>query len=427
MSTKVPIGQFISAVSALPNRPLSERGSMRFKMWFAVAIATPALAIAGCGSSTSSGSASSTAATSASGSSTATSTAASSATVRQAQANLAQDYAGTDRALPSTGPKAVKGKTVWVISCTEAGAGCALPSAAAVQAGTAIGWHMKLVDGKYDPAVWNAQIRAAIAAKANAIILVSFDCPAVEGSLEAAKAAGVKIYGLYAFDCTDVGGPRLFDGTINYGPLGSYANYIVNDYAKAVADYAIAKTDGHAKVIELRSDDLLIVKHISAGFDKEMALCTTCTVWKKTFTGADFLSGKLQGFTSAMLVQHPDANVVMAPYDAAIILGMGAAVQQAKAQGRHLMLLGGEGLPPNIALIRSGLQTAAFGLPSTWAGWAAVDGLNRVFAGQPQVDPGIGHQTIDLTHNLPPKGQGYVSNLKSRGFEANYKRIWGVS
>ena len=55
-----------------------------------------------------------------------------------------------------------------------------------------------------------------------------------------------------------------------------------------------------------------------------------------------------------MLTQHPDANVVMAPYDAAILLGMGAAVQQANAQGRKLILLGGEGLPPNIKLIKSG-------------------------------------------------------------------------
>lgn len=391
---------------------------MTLKSLCGIAVTASAIVVAGCGSSSSSSTVSTAAAA-------APSSTASSSVVAQAQAALVRDYAGTDRPLPKTGPKAVKGKNVWVIACTEAGAGCALPAAAAVQAGTVLGWHMKLVDGKYDPAVWNAQIRAATAAKASAIILVAFDCPAVQASLAAAHAAGVKIYGMYALDCTDVGGKPEFDGTINYGSLGNYPHYIETQYGKAIADYAIAKTGGHAKVVELRSDDLLIVKHIGAGFDQEMARCTTCTIYKRTFTGADFLGGKLQAFTAAMLVQHPDANVVMAPYDAAILLGMGAATQQAEAQGRKLVLLGGEGLPPNIKLIKSGLQTVGFGLPSTWAGWAAVDGLNRVFAGQPQVDPGIGHQTFDLTHNLPTTADGYEGN-HGLAFEANYKRIWGV-
>jgi ribose transport system substrate-binding protein len=344
----------------------------------------------------------------------------------QINKQLALDYAGTDRPLPKTGPKAVTGKSVWVISCTQAGAGCALPSEAAVAAGKAIGWNMTLVDGKYDPAVWNEQIRAAVAAKADAIILVSFDCPAVQGSLAAAKSAGVKIYGLYALDCDDVGGQKMFDGTISYGKLGSYSHYIETQYAKAIGTYAIAKLKGNARAIELRSDDLLIVKHISNGFEKQFATCKTCKLYKKTFTGADFLGGKLQAFTAAMLTQHPDANVVVAPYDAAILLGMGAAVQQARSQGRHLLLLGGEGLPPNIDLIRKGQQTAGFGLPSGFAGWAAIDGLNRVFAGQPQVDPGMGYQTFDRGHNLPAVGAGYEGNAKSQGYVANYKRIWGV-
>ncbi len=399
---------------------------MKLRNFCGVAVTASALAVAGCGSSSSTTTVSNATQAAATSSTSSTSSSTSSGgIVGQANAALAVDYAGTDRPLPKTGPKAVKGKNVWVIACTEAGAGCALPAAAAVQAGTVLGWHMKLVDGKYDPAVWNAQIRAATAAKADAIILVSFDCPAVQASLAAARAAGVKIYGMYALDCTEVGGKSEFDGTINYGPEGNYAHYTETQYAKAIADYTIAKTDGHAKVIELRSDDLLIVKHIGAGFDKEMAKCTTCTIYKRTFTGADFLGGKLQAFTAAMLIQHPDANVVMAPYDAAILLGMGAATQQAKAQGRKLILLGGEGLPPNIKLIKSGLQTVGFGLPSTWAGWAAVDGLNRVFAGQPQVDPGIGHQTFDLSHNLPTTADGYESN-HGLAFEANYRRIWGV-
>lgn len=389
--------------------------------WAVAVMVAVAFAVAGCG-----GSDNSTDSTAASADTTATSADTSANVVADAKQAVERDYAGTDRKLPTDGPKAQSGKTVWVISCTQAGAGCALPAAAAVEAGQAIGWNMKLVDGKYDPAVWNEQIRAATAAGADGIIMVAFDCPAVQGSLAAAKSAGVKIYGLYALDCDDIGGKPQFDGTLSYGDLGSYADYIENEYAKAVADYAIAKTDGKANAIALESDDLLIVKHINDGFNARFAQCKTCQLHVKKFTGADFLGGKLQAFTAAMLTQYPDANVVVAPYDAAILLGMGAAVQQAKAQGRDITLLGGEGLPPNIDLIKQGQQTAAFGLPSTWAGWAAVDGLNRVFAGDPQVDAGIGHQTIDAEHNIPTGPDGYPGNAKSQGFKDNYRQIWGV-
>ncbi len=374
----------------------------------------------GCGSSGSSSSTSS---------SSASAQPADNAIVAQATKALAVDYAGTDRALPNAGPKAVAGKTVWVLSCTEAGAGCALPAAGAMQAGKVIGWHMKLVDGKYDPATYNSLIRQAIAAKVDGIVLVVVDCDLVQGSLKAAKAAGIKIYGLYSIDCNDPfggGGSPLFDGSIEYQGGMSYGRYMEQDYGKAIADYVIAKTDGKAKVIEFKMLDTAVVHHINDGFEAEMAKCTTCTVWTKIFTASDFLSGKLQGFTTAMLTQHPDATVVMAPYDASILLGIGPAVQQAETQGRKLMLTGGEGLPPNIKLIKSGVETAAFGAPSRWIGWAAIDGLNRVFAGAPQVDPGIGHQTVDATHNLPSGPNGYDGNAKSTGYAANYERIWGV-
>jgi len=288
---------------------------------------------------------------------------------------------------------------------------------------------MKLVDGKYDPATYNALIRQATAAKVDGIVLVVVDCALVQGPLKAAKAAGIKIYGLYSLDCDDKysgSGKPLFDGAIQYADGTAYAQYMENDYSKAIADYVIAKTDGKAKVVEFKMTDTAVVHHINDGFEAEMAKCSTCKVWTKIFTAGDFLGNKLQGFTTAMLTKHPDANVVMAPYDASILLGIGPAVQQADAQGRKLMLTGGEGLPPNIKLIKSGLQTSATGAPSRWVGWAAIDGLNRMFAGDPQVDPGIGHQTIDGTHNVPTGPGGYDGNAKSAGYDTNYKRIWGV-
>jgi ribose transport system substrate-binding protein len=346
--------------------------------------------------------------------------------VAEARAAVERDYVGTDRPLPKTGPKAVKGKSVWVMPCSAAAAGCEGPAQAAVQAGTALGWKMTLVDGKLDPNVYNSQIRAAIAAKADAIILIAVDCSLTEASLQAAHRAGVKVYGVYSLDCNQAGGTGkpLFDAQISFGNE-SYPGYI-NSYGKAIADYVIAKTDGKAKVIMMREDDTAVVRLANDSFENELKKCTSCVLTTVNFSGQDLVGGQLQTKTTAALTQHPEANVVMAPYDASILLGIGPAVAQAKAQGHKLILTGVEGLAANIALIKSGTQDMISGMPSQWIGWAGADGLNRLFAGDPQADAGIGIQIIDATHPVPTKTPFYDGNAKSAGYRANYTRIWGV-
>jgi ribose transport system substrate-binding protein len=63
-------------------------------------------------------------------------------------------------------------------------------------------------------------VRSAIAAKADGIILVSIDCAAVKSPLQAARRAGIKIFGFYGIDCDDeLGGTgrKQFDGQVDYG------------------------------------------------------------------------------------------------------------------------------------------------------------------------------------------------------------------
>ncbi|MEH3067007.1 MAG: hypothetical protein PGN15_02785 [Aeromicrobium erythreum] len=118
-------------------------------------------------------------------------------------------------------------------------------------------------------------------------------------------------------------------------------------------------------------------------------------------------------------------------YDSAISLGIGAAVM---ASGRNddLVVTGGEGFGPNVGLVRDDKgQDFYAGSPSTWTGWAAVDGLNRLFNGADQVDAGIGFQGADRDHNLPAKNESYDGNVVDgkprQDYRANYLKIWGVA
>jgi ribose transport system substrate-binding protein len=66
----------------------------------------------------------------------------------------------------------------------------------------------------------------------------------------------------------------------------------------------------------------------------------------------------------------------------------------------------------------------AAGVPAAWVGWAAIDGLNRVFNGKPQVSEGIGNQAIDKTKNLPTATPFYDGNPKSQDYRSVYEKLW---
>lgn len=349
-----------------------------------------------------------------------------SAATSAAESALKVSYAGTDRALPTESPKPESGKNVWIISCGQSAEGCAAGARGATEAGKLLGWKMTLVDGKFSPQTWNSGIRQAIAAKADAVILDVVDCGPVKSSLDEARKAGVKIYGVYSFDCTDDSAsekPR-FDAEVNYGSKYPEFKDWLADYGASMANYQIAQTKGKAKVIEFSEKELKVIKYINVGYDKQIKTCKSCEVLAtQEITLAD-LGTTLQQKTATLLSRYPQANAVMGMYDSAISLGIGAAVM-ASGRNDELVVTGGEGFGPNVGLIRDDKGQDFFaGAPSTWIGWAAIDGLNRMFNNQDQVDAGIGIRSADKDHNLPAKDESYDG---TKDYQANYKKIWGLS
>ncbi|TQN41121.1 monosaccharide ABC transporter substrate-binding protein (CUT2 family) [Blastococcus colisei] len=356
--------------------------------------------------------------------------------VAQAKAAVEQNRQGTDRALPESGPAPLSDQNIWVISCTEAGEGCSAPAAGAKDAGEQLGWDVTVFDGKGTPDVFAQGIRTAIADQADGIILDVVDCVAAKAPLEEAKAAGVKIFAFYSLDCDDPllgGGEPLFDAEILYEEGMTYAEQVEDVYSKSVADYVIAETEGNAKIIQFIEDDILVGQHLYKGFEKHIEPCGGCEIVKQIpFTLTDLVTGQLQGKAAAALTQHPDANVMYVPYDAALTLGIAQAVT-ASGRDADMLVTGGEGLSPNLGFVREGKgQDMIAGAPARWVGWAAIDGMNRLLQGEEQVDAGIGMQTLDSESTLPTETSFYDGNVDADGkptqdYEANYRTIWGLS
>lgn len=177
-------------------------------------------------------------------------------------------------------------------------------------------------------------------------------------------------------------------------------------------------------MISFKEDELLVVKYIREGFEQELAKCKTCEIVKTVdFTLAD-LGPKLQQKAQSALLQHPEANAMHVPYDSAMLLGISGALLESN-RNDQIDVIAGEGFPTNLQMIRDNKgQDAANAFPAQWTGYAAIDTLNSLFAGQPAQDSGIGYQMIDREHNLPPAGKGYEPKAD---YKAAYKKAWGVA
>lgn len=342
-------------------------------------------------------------------------------------AAVAAHYKGTLRSPDTTARPAAKKKKIVVISIGQASLSSSVPAAAAVEAAKAMGWDSTIYDAQLNPANAVGLVRQAVNSGADGIVMVAVDCPQAKSPLEEAKAKGIKVVPIYAYDCSDpiFGGkdPSLFSAGVNYGPaaakdIGKYTE----DAGAAQADAVIYATHGKAKVITFNDPEVVVLRYTNKGFLDRLATCAGCSVVGKVdFVGTE-LGPPLQQKVTTALLQHPEANVVKSPFTAASLLGISPAVVQS-GRASDLYVMGGEGFLPELDLLRSNHGVSAVNVtPSDWTGWAAIDSINSLFAGQAPVDSGLGQILLDKQHNLPASGP-YVPAID---FKSIYKKAWGV-
>ena len=165
-------------------------------------------------------------------SSTPTTTAGSATTIAGATATTVDPLAGAQAAVtkaeqstnvnvdPTSRP-GVKGKHIVVISQGQANLSSQIPSDGAVAAAKALGWQVDLYDAKLTMGSYPALIRQAIAAGADGIIDDAGDCQIAQQAFQEAKAKGIVVVPIYAYDCNDSkgggGSEALFSGSVGYG------------------------------------------------------------------------------------------------------------------------------------------------------------------------------------------------------------------
>ena len=350
--------------------------------------------------------------------------------VAQAKARIAKYYVSKDAVgKPKTTPKPPKNQNIWVISCDQTLTGCSLPAASIKKAASVLGWKTTIFDGHSNPAEYANGVSQAVAAGADAIVLDSTDCAFAKAPLQQAKAKGIVIYGYDVIDCSDPGagsGPKLLDYT---GLPTGYKTYpqFIRDWGRVKADYVIAKTNGKANVITWTEKDILSINYEGQAIIDEFKKCAGCNIVANVdFTLADFANNGVFTKFQTALTQHPEANATATLYDVTILAAAAPALSAAGKAGKF-MVAGGEGYPPNIALIRQGVQTSAFAFDITDVGYPTVDALIRLLAHKKPVDEHVGFTLIDKQHNLNKiPTSGPAKDLWTGFFNdaAYYTKLW---
>jgi ribose transport system substrate-binding protein len=341
-----------------------------------------------------------------------------------AQAEVAKAEQSTNVNVDPTSRPGVKGKHIVVISQGQANLSSQIPSDGAVAAAKALGWQVDLYDAKLTMGSYPALIRQAIAAGADGIIDDAGDCQIAQQAFQEAKAKGIVVVPIYAYDCNDSkgggGSEALFSGAVSYGTRAPDIDKYAELYGSNQADYMIANTNNAAKIIDVNDPEFVVLLWKNQGLvDTINASHGSQIVDTLNVTTSDITSGQLVTKIQAELLRFPNANWIYSPYTYITQLG----ILPALANKTGINVMGGEGFQTELDYMRQGKVTAVNIISSEWEGWAAVDTMNSIFSHQKPVDSGIGFTLTDKDHNLPASGE-YVPTID---FKSEYKKAWGVS
>lgn len=318
---------------------------------------------------------------------------------------------------PDGGPAAQPGKKVLVMSCGQSQETCSVAADAQIAAAEAIGWETELVDfdSNFDAA--QSQIRGAIAARYDGILTYGLDCPLVTKAVSEAHAAGVPIVAAEGQDCESDG----YDAIVSYSQ-GEFPEWFTA-FGKKQGEVAIAKAGGEGKILVVRETDIPNLDFAYNGLIEAIEECGACEVVDTVeFVAADY-GPKLEQKISQALVKNPDVDILTVPYDS-VLLASALPALRSSGRAKDIVVAAAEGQSGLLDLIRDGSVVATgVAVAQGWEGWASVDALNRVFAGEEPVSSGIGLMAFDSDHNLPASGPFKFPI----DYEAAYREVWGVN
>lgn len=276
---------------------------------------------------------------------------------------------------PTTGPKAVEGKTIVVLAGDMKNGGILGVTTGIEEAAARIGWTVKVLDGAGSVQSRAAAVGQALALGPDGIVINGFDAAEQGAALEGVTAAGIPMVSWHS-------GPKIGCDA----PGGIFANVSTDamDVSKKAAEWALADAGGKPGVV-IFTDSTYTIAIQKAAKMKEIIEAGGGTVLQWVDTPIAETSTRMGSLTTSLLQQHGAAWTHSLAINDLYFDFMGPSLSAAGIDGRGAPKAGsaGDGSEAAFQRIRTGqYQAVTVAEPLNLQGWQLVDELNRAFAGE---------------------------------------------
>lgn len=309
---------------------------------------------------------------------------------------------------PQEAPRPTPGRTVSIISSSQASDGTSLAVGQAAEAVETLGWTAQVCDGRGDPAVYDQCVRSAVSAGVDGIMAVSVPPALIRPALQLARDQGIPFV---SESDTSTADPLVSA----VAPLPWAAQ------GAAIAKWIARDSGGTAKVFVIRNDEFAGVKERADALVAELGRCPGCEILdEQQIVYTEALSPRIGQIIKAAGDRFgPQLQYIVSPYGAT----QSFTVPALRALGRDdVKLADYESQAQQTRNCRSGDVDVLGASLVSWHAWAGVDQLLRVVEGAPPVDPGYVPHFLATPQTCPATGT--VEDLVQLDFRAHYQDIW---
>lgn len=314
---------------------------------------------------------------------------------------------------PTSGPPAVSGKTIVYVAQTMTNPGVAGAANGVIEAGKAIGWTVRVIDGQGTPVGIQAAFSEAVDLKPSGIVIGGFDPEVTSQQLTRATAAHIPLIGWHA-----VASP----GPSKNPPLFSNITTSVSDVAKISADWIIAESNGNAGTVLFTDDSIPFAKNKADLIVQELATCPSARLLTRENIPIPDASTRTPQETSSLLARFQSRWTYSVAINDLYFADAAPTLRAAGKQGdaAPFNIGAGDGDPSAFERINSRqFQAATVPEPLSQQGWQIVDEFNRAFSGQ----PASGY--VAPVHIATAANSGGQTSWEPLGFRTAYRQIWG--
>lgn len=304
-----------------------------------------------------------------------------------------------------------KGALLYFIGCDQSIPGCVAQVHGFEEGAKAAGYETKVCDAKFEIANFQNCMSQAVEAKPAAIVNNARPQSDAPEAYKKAHEANIPVIGQFTSEKPE---PK----TGNAGEVG----YVCEHEAEILANQIVAQSGGKANVAVFADTVYQCNQQRAKGLENVLSECEGCTFSVEKFSAATAQTDLPPQF-QAEIQSNPDLEWIVAAPGFSGSLAAAAVREAGKSEQISVGTFDGE--EPELELLRAKEIVKLDVLSGIYEnGWAVVDLISRLLAGEP-VPGNIENPTQKaLTQqNVPAEG----SFEGAEGYEEQFKKLWGVS